>query len=76
MISGSASDMEKLPEACHRSLRTKAMASANVGSGLAYQAAGRGMGGPSLWDRCPARDTQEKSPRSAGVVRAMARSDH
>ena len=76
MISGSPSDMEKLPEACHRSLRTKAMASANVGSGLAYQAAARGMAGPPFCVRWLARDTQEKSPKSAGVVRAMARSDH
>ena len=76
VISGPSSDMEKLPEACHRSLRTRAMASANVGSDLAYHAAGRGMAGPSFCDRWLAKDIQEKSPKSTGVVRAMARSDH
>ena len=64
--------MQKLSELCHRRWRTKAMASEKVGWGLSYQAALRtGMVSPdpSWW---AARVTQENSPKSSGVVRAMA----
>jgi len=69
-------DMPKVAEAGHMVLRTDAIASEKVGADLAYQAADRAG---VLWFRCcrwAARATQENKPKRAGVVRAMARSDH
>ena len=75
-MSGDCRDMEKCSEAGHRCWRTKAIASEKVGRGLAYHAAVRtGIVSlaPSRW--APSV-TQAKRPKSTGVVRAMARSDH
>ena len=47
-----------------------------VGDGLSYQAALRGVMGRRFCNAWAARVVQEKSPSRAGVVRAMARSDH
>src|ERR687895_1887677 len=68
--------MQKVAEAGHKALRTRAMVSEKVGKGFSYQAAERtGI----LWpagSRWAARVTQENSPKSTGVVRPMAKSDH
>ena len=66
--------MQKVPVALHRRRRTKAIASTKVGSDLAYQAALRGLAGLRSNSRWAARVIQENSPKSTGVVRAMARS--
>lgn len=55
IMSGSSPDMGKVSDACHRSRRTSAMASAKVGRDLAYQAAERGIAGRSfrkVWAAC------------------------
>ena len=52
------------------------MASTKVGDGLSYQAALRWVMGRRFCNAWAARVVQEKSPSRAGVVRAMARSDH
>ena len=54
----------------------RAMASTKVGDGLSYQAALRWVMGRRFCNAWAARVVQEKSPSRAGVVRAMARSDH
>ena len=61
-----------------RTRRTVAMASLKVRSGLPYQPAVRGrMAAPRLSiNPCIQIVTRENSPSSAGVVRAIARSDH
>src|SRR5215211_6021530 len=60
----------------HSSLRTKASASANVGCLFWYQAAWRRKAPPCTIRRCANKVTTENSPKSAGVVRRMAISDH
>ena len=75
-MSGSATDSEKPSDASHRWRLTRAMASTKVGDGLSYQAALRWVMGRRFCNAWAARVVQEKSPSRAGVVRAMARSDH
>ena len=75
-MSGSATDSEKPSDASHRWRRARAMASTKVGDGLSYQAALRWVMGRRFCNAWAARVVQEKSPSRAGVVRAMARSDH
>ena len=69
VISGWAPDMEKLPEACHRSLRTKAMASANVGSGLGIPSGRPGNGraffvGQVSCQRYPGEESKKRRCRT------------
>ena len=68
--------MPKTSEFDHRWWRTRAIASEKVGRALEYQAAERTG---TDWPRpsaCAASVTHENNPKSAGVVRATARSDH
>ena len=70
-------DIERVRDAAiHRWRRTRVMASANVGAGLAYHAAVRWMIERRFCNAWAARATQENRPIMMGVVRAMARSDH
>ena len=75
-VSGSGADSEKPSDASYRRRRTRAMASTKVGDGLSYQAALRWDMGRPFYKTWAARVVQQKSPSRAGVVRAMARSDH
>jgi hypothetical protein len=64
--SGSKPDMRKVAEACHKALRTDAIASEKVGADLAFQAAERAG---VLWSNCcrwAARAVQENKPKRAG----------
>jgi len=76
-MSGSESDMQKVAEARHKALRTRAMASEKVGKGFSYQAAERtGVLGPA-GSRRAATVTQEKpqegwSGSANGQVRPLA----
>jgi len=75
-ISGSEPDMRKVAEAGHKALRTDAIASEKVGADLAYQVAERaGVHWSNCW-RWAARAIQENNPKRAGVVLAIAKSDH
>src|SRR3954451_12219007 len=65
---------EKVAEVQSR-YRTAASASLKLGRGLGYQAARRGETPPSSTSSAHSV-TSEKRPSSAGVVRAIARSDH
>ena len=60
----------------HRCLRTRASASLKAGAVFVYQAVGRSGAEGRVMDACARSVTREKRPSSAGVVRALARSDH
>ena len=75
--SGLRPEVAKVPWCTHRHRLTSAMASANEGLVLSYHAVERAVSLPS----CPistsaASVTTLNSPNSAGVVRAIALSDH
>ena len=69
-------DVDKGSEASHRCRRTRAMASMKVGSHLSYHAHERGGADFSCCSNPATSATQENSPSSSGVVRAIALSDH
>ena len=69
-------DSEKPSDTRHRCRRTRAMVSTKVGDSLSYQAAVRWVMGCCFCNAWAARVVQEKRPSRAGVVRAMAKSDH
>ena len=76
-MSGSATDSEKPSDASHRWRRARAMASAKDGLVLSYHAVVRGAMPPCCSIRISAASvTTLNQPKSAGVVHAMARSDH
>src|SRR3974390_466413 len=61
----------------HKARRTTAIASLNVNSGFGYQAAALGLNDPADLLKLFAQIViSENSPRSAGVERKIARSDH
>ena len=73
----SRSDGIKVPCCTQRCRLTRAMASAKEGLVLSYYAAVRGAMAPRCSIRISAASvTTLNRPKSAGVVRAMARSDH
>ena len=73
----SRSDGIKVPCCTQRCRLTRAMASAKEGLVLSYHAAVRGAMPPRCSIRISAASvTTLNRPKSAGVVRAMARSDH
>src|SRR5215213_496740 len=74
-VSVSAGDPRKV-SSFHNSLRTKASASAKVGWLLWYQATCLKVPAACLIRRCANSVTSENSPKSAGVVRRIAKSDH
>ena len=73
--SGSGRNVDMGSEVSHRCRRTKAMASLNVGSHLSYHMHERGGAEFSFCINPAARVIQENSPRSSGVVLAIALSD-
>src|ERR1700687_2075410 len=74
-FSGFIRDIDKF-EPLHSTRRTVAMASLKVGSSLAYQAADLGWRARATLASAAHRVMRENRPSRAGVVRAMARSDH
>ena len=74
-LSGGCRDIEKLG-ALQNILRTAAMASLKEGSRLSYHAAVLGQRRGAILGSAAHSVTSEKNPNIAGVVRAMARSDH
>lgn len=74
-LSPPSSDGEKVVSLQSRK-RTVARASLKVGSALAYHPAARGRMATSAAISLTYSVTKENSPSSAGVVRAIAGSDH
>ena len=74
-VSSGFRDIEKFG-ALQNTLRTAAMASLNEGWRLSYHAADLGRRPAAILGSAAQSVTSEKSPNIAGVVRAMARSDH
>src|SRR5512135_2828019 len=72
ITSASPSDV-RLIRACQIRPRTNRRQSENVGSGLAYHAVCSADSSPASWHRSAASVTTENSPKSTGVVRAIAR---